>query len=650
MTLRMKLLGVGTALTAIPLAVLAAVVYTQNAAMVDVAASESKVLAYQDLDHIVQGVNAMVGTHQELLNLLLNTATNELQSAGEVSFSPEAATWTAIDQVSKASKQVELPKFLIGGEWVGQITDMQAPAKVVDRVKDLTKGACTVFQRMNDAGDMLRVLTNVETEKGARAIGTYIPAAGADGKPSPVIAAVLAGNRYVGRAFVVNAWYVTAYEPILDSNKKVVGMLFVGMREDSLLSLRNAIMKIRVGDSGYVFVLDTKGTYVVSKDGKQDGAELWAKTDSSGKLFVQEIVKTAMNLAPDEIGEHHYEYQDESDSAPRLKTARIMYFAPWQWVIVASAYDDELLKSANTVSHLGRRATMILGVVAVFAVVVTLLVWLFMSSRIASRLSYVASTLREGSNQVNSASAQVASASQALAQGASEQASSLEESSATLEQMASMTRHNAESAQSANKAATDASGLATAGVESMKRMVNAIDRIKVSSLETAKVIKTIDEIAFQTNLLALNAAVEAARAGDAGKGFAVVAEEVRNLAIRSAEAAKSTGHLLDESKSNADEGVKATEETAERLQSIRDAVTKVATFIAEIADASQEQAQGLEQVSLSISQMDQVVQQNAASAEQSASASQELSSQAMEVGSMVGQLMQLVDGVSDTTE
>ena len=238
-------------------------------------------------------------------------------------------------------------------------------------------------------------------------------------------------------------------------------------------------------------------------------------------------------------------------------------------------------------------------------------------------------------------------ASQSLAQGASEQASSLEETSSALEEMASMTRQNADNANQANGAAKEANAMALEGVNSMKRMADAIERIKNSASETAKIIKTIDEIAFQTNLLALNAAVEAARAGEAGKGFAVVAEEVRNLARRSAEAAKTTADLIEGAQKNAEAGVNVSTEVAKNLSGIQDKAGKVATLIAEIAAASKEQSQGIDQVNTAVSEMDKVVQQNAANAEESASASEELSSQAQELSAMVEDLSAIVGGAGN---
>ena len=243
----------------------------------------------------------------------------------------------------------------------------------------------------------------------------------------------------------------------------------------------------------------------------------------------------------------------------------------------------------------------------------------------------------EATQQVASASGQISSGSQSLAQGANEQASSLEEVSASLEEMSSMTRQNADNALAAKNLAGEADGNAKIGSEAMTRMSVSINKIKESSDQTAKIVKTIDEIAMQTNLLALNAAVEAARAGEAGRGFAVVAEEVRNLAQRSAQAAKNTADMIGESVKNADEGVKIADEVAVSFGKIATSSKKVNDLIAEIAAASKEQSQGIKEVNDAVAQMDKVTQQNAANAEESASASEELSSQAQELQAMVGQ-------------
>ena len=261
-------------------------------------------------------------------------------------------------------------------------------------------------------------------------------------------------------------------------------------------------------------------------------------------------------------------------------------------------------------------------------------------------LRRIAGILGDGAAQVSSAASQVAGASQSLAQGASEQAAAIEETTGGLQEMSSKTRSNAQAASEAARISGQARQAAQQGNQAMRKMGAAIGEIQKSSVETARIVKTIDEIAFQTNLLALNAAVEAARAGEAGKGFAVVAEEVRTLAIRSAQAARNTAGMIEASVAAARAGVAINDEAAQSLLEINRAAEQVNTLVGDIATASRDQALGIEQVNTSIGQMDSVSQSSAANAEQSAAASEELSSQAQQVRGIVDELIALVGGAA----
>lgn len=298
-------------------------------------------------------------------------------------------------------------------------------------------------------------------------------------------------------------------------------------------------------------------------------------------------------------------------------------------------------------TSLERNSMIILIALAVGTVLAVLLaIWIARS--IMGPLNRVISGLGEGAKQVASASGQVSSSSQSLAEGATESAAGLEETSSSLEEMAAMTRQSSDNAQQANVLSGEARKAADSGSIAMGKMSCAINEIQQSSNKTAKIIKVIDEIAFQTNLLALNAAVEAARAGEAGKGFAVVAEEVRNLAKRSAEAAKNTSELIEESVKNSQSGVDIASEVGAVLNEIVCSIGKTSELVGEIAAASAEQSQGIDQINTAVAQMDQVTQSNAANAEESASASEELSSQALQMNEMVSELMVMVSGRRQT--
>ncbi|KDR94556.1 methyl-accepting chemotaxis protein [Peptoclostridium litorale DSM 5388] len=249
--------------------------------------------------------------------------------------------------------------------------------------------------------------------------------------------------------------------------------------------------------------------------------------------------------------------------------------------------------------------------------------------RMADNINEVMTNISITSEQVAAGSGQVSDSSISLSQGATEQASSIEELTASIEEISGQINQNAQNADKANEIAETAKANAMEGNEQMNEMLKSMDEINMASNNISKIIKVIDEIAFQTNILALNAAVEAARAGQHGKGFAVVAEEVRNLAARSANAAKETTTMIEGSIKKVEGGTRIANETAQKLDKIVQDVAKVANLVGDIAVASNEQASGVEQINQAVMEVSEVVQTTAATSEETAAASEELSGQAV---------------------
>jgi methyl-accepting chemotaxis protein len=291
----------------------------------------------------------------------------------------------------------------------------------------------------------------------------------------------------------------------------------------------------------------------------------------------------------------------------------------------------------------------ILLIGAIFLIITIVLV-VFFSRNITLPIARAIREMNEAADQVTSAAHEVSSSSQSLAEGASHQASAIEETSSSLEEMSSMTRKNADNANHANSLMSETKQTVERAETSMKQLTRSMQDISKASDETSKIIKTIDEIAFQTNLLALNAAVEAARAGEAGAGFAVVAEEVRNLAMRAAEAAKNTSVLIDGTVMKIKEGSHLVEITNNEFIEVSQSAVKAANLVSEISAASSEQAQGISQISKAINEMDKVVQQNAATAEESASASEEMNAQAQTMKGAITAINKLVGNNEDGSD
>ena len=581
---------------------------------------------YEQLDDIVELINVQVKENQNYVENALDIAHEVFHAQGDVVFDKsQLKTVQAVNQITGSSKQVDVPLFLLDSNTVYQNYD------VVDKIRELTGATATVFQKIE--GGYLRISTNVMKTDGSRAVGTYIPAS------SEVIKTVESGQTYQGRAFVVDDYYITAYEPIYVDGM-VSGILYVGVREKDLAGLKDILYSKTFFDDGYAYLVDNSGELIIHPT--QEGDNI-----SDQAPFKQ------MQNADTDIGKSRYKWPENEQG--RWKYQYFEYYEPIDSYVVVTFYEETLFE-------LLREERNVMVIITVIAIILFVLINFFLSrsisqklnrgvnfadaiaegdlsekldiqqqdevgtlasamNRMMEKLRSVIDQVDSGAGNITSASQQMSSSSQQVSQGSSEQASSAEEVSSSMEEMVSNIQQNSDNSQQTEKISTEAA-------KKMHIIMSSAKENKESIEQIADKISIIDDIAFQTNILALNASVEAARAGEYGKGFANVANEVRKLAEKSKVAS-------DEINSLSKKSVNKNTRVSELFEEMVPEVEKTAQLLQEISAASLEQNSGADQVNNAIQQLNQVTQQNAAASEELATSSEELASQAEQLKDLI---------------
>lgn len=584
--------------------------------------SDADLRLYEQVNDLSNAVRNEINLNQKRVNLGITYVKDHLKVAGNLEKSDtEFITVKAINQSTKSNSTVKVNALYLNNE------ELHVSNKLVDEIGELTEGTATIFQKIPQG--YLRISTNVKDKNGNRATGTYIP------NDSPVAQSISAGNDFFGRAFVVDAFYLTGYSPLIIDGE-VQGAVYFGVKEKDLDGMKDIFHSKQYFKRGYPYLVSANGEAIIHPTNEGDNLINFS--------FIDEMIQLKKTKDKTE-----YEWEGE----PKVQYST--YIEEIDSFIAVTAYENDIMEAANNI----RNAILIVvfAGISIFILINTLISKSISNglnksvalanalangeldyeininqkdeignlakalTNMSEKLKEVIESIKLGSANITGASQQLSTTSQQISQGASNQASSTEEVSSSMEEMAANIQQNSDNAQQTEKIVSQATESIKVGYDSS---INAQESMK----DIAEKIQIINDIAFQTNILALNAAVEAARAGEHGKGFAVVAAEVRKLAERSKVAADEIGVVSKN-------GVDIAQKAGEQLGDVVPEIEKIAGLVQEIAAASQEQNSGTEQINNAIQQLSNITQQNAAASEEMATSSEEMASQAEQLTDVI---------------
>ncbi len=404
LTLKQKIIGLPLVAGILPVLVMLLLISVEKKAVIDKIECELNILARQGMERIAVAVNETSQVTKDMIQIVLDRnlkqASAFFKQMGGISLSDEVTSWEAVNQFTGDKKKVSLPKVLImGTTWLGQDKDLTTMTPYIDQLKDKFGGNYAIFQRMDERGDMIQVATSMPVSKNERAIGVYIPAV-ENGKPNPVISAILDKKSYKGLAYVVNGRHFSSFKAITNEAGKVIGMLYVGIPFKTPEVLHRAVTEIKVGKTGYAWAigaknLDHRGHYVISRGGERDGENIWDAKDNDGRFFVRSIVDKALKLKEGEVGFERYPWRNPGESTERWKVSSFTYFEPWDWVIGVGAYEDDYYDARQRVEGSMNRLMLVMIISGLVVLAAVILLGLFVGSRIARPITQVTAIARE---------------------------------------------------------------------------------------------------------------------------------------------------------------------------------------------------------------------------------------------------------------
>jgi methyl-accepting chemotaxis protein len=561
---------------------------------------------------------------QKSANTDLNVARAALKDAGGIQTPGGATSWDATNQYSQAQSNFTAPKWKVSGYLFTGDRSFEHRIPVIDDVTQQTSDTVTLFQRVNDAGDMLRVGTSVVGTDGKRAIGTYIPAVMPDGTANSVVKTVLNGTTYRGRAYVVNAWYITAYEPLRDKTGRITGMLYTGVKQEAVESVRQALtFASRSGDHSSVAVYYGKDSQKFSNQAVIEPTGLAANTKSQ---WLPVVLAKGPQLTADSTGGIV-----AVDPATGAKTVvEYVYYKPWDWIIVVAADSRDFQSASDRVTAQFRQLLLQSTLGGLLALIIGSVFAYHFSKRITDPMADLSIHLTSNATQIaSSAVHQQANATTFMA-SSNQIATAVNEISSTSQELL---RAMVEIVDAAEKT-TDLAKQGRQGLKGMEVSMQTLSAatgsissklatIRSKAARINSVVTTISKVADQTNLLSLNAAIEAEKAGEAGAGFAVVAREIRRLADQSAIATLDIEQMVEEMQEAVSSGVEemrdlsgavsgginAAETIRGQFGEIIERVESIAPRYETVQQGMQNQSEGAQQISEAMWQLTETARQ-----------------------------------------
>ena len=571
LSLRQQIAVLGT-LTALLATITVAILVLINEQRTSKSVSDEVTAIMQDrLARNAEKMYSICSLAQEFVQLAVDTSLkfgdSELKQVGGVKPTGKTITWDAVNQFTRARTSITVPLWSIAGTPLTNDRSFDHTIPVIDEIAKQTSETVTVFQRMNAAGDMLRVASTVVATDGKRGIGTYIPAKLPDGSPDSVVQTVLSGQTFRGRAYVVNAWYITDYEPMRSAAGDIIGMFYVGMKQEGIAALRNALSGQSMS-GGHTSV----GVYY-GPHSENFSNMVAIEPTGVGASLESQWLKPVLAKAPSLVEGASDEVRVPNKITNSEIIVHYTYFKPWDWVIVVIGDSKDYESTAAMVrarfnelllqSVLGGLAALAIGAVLAY----------FISKRITSPMADLSIHLTSSATQVSSSAVNQQESVTTLMASSNQIASAAKEISATSQELLKAMVEIAE-------AAERTAGLAHEGRQGLKGMERSMQTLGSASdsisgrLATIRskaarinsVVTAITKVADQTNLLSLNASIEAEKAGEAGAGFAVVAREIRRLADQSAVATLDIEQIVEEMQEAVASGVAEMRQFSDAVQ------------------------------------------------------------------------------------